>query len=309
MEVSEPEISEVGRRAASESPPGRSDPEAPPDDNPPDAPVFSALAPEAPERFLDEPGEFSVTLEGQSWVFRSDLSTPGSWRYLNRERAGDSTRFHFRFDETGSWNLVFDRQDLSGGGTERRVRQVKVGEDHGPLDLAIPGKGPLYGDPGSRFDAARDAAAAGRYDEAFSLWEADAGRAGPEGARFREAIVREAAGVGATGPLVTWLGPYIEDGGDPDVLAAVLETLENKAGYDNRVISVLDALLDSDSGPRRPEWLFRLASHLEKPGELRDLDRAAELYREVVDGWPLSSWRDPAEERIIWIERHYFRIR
>ena len=261
--------------------------------------MHPALSAETPLRYLDAPGTFTVTLPGQGWVFRSDLADPGPWVYLEREREGDSTRFHFRVDEEGAWNLVFDRQDLKGGGIERNVRRVKAGGSQ--VSSAEPDETPT-----SRFVNARKAAEAGRFEEAFAIWEEDAGRSGPEGRGAREGIVREASRLGAMAPLVRWLNPYIEDGADPLVLQNVLERLTNTLGYREQTIAVLEALL---SGERRDEWLYRLAFHLEQPGGYRDIDRAAALYREIVESRVLSVWRDRAEERITRLERRYYRVR
>ena len=274
-------------------------PSVSPPQKPPSSPVHPALSAETPLRYLDAPGTFTVTLRGQGWVFRSDLADPGPWVYLEREREGDSTRFHFRVDEEGAWNLVFDRQDLKGGGIERNVRRVKAGGSQAPP--AEPNETPT-----SRFVNARKAAEAGRFQEAFAIWEEDAGRSGSEGRGAREGIVREASRLGAMAPLVRWLNPYIEDGADPLVLQNVLERLTGTLGYREQTIAVLEALL---SGERRDEWLYRLAFLLEQPGDYRDIDRAAQLYRELVASRTLSIWRDRAEKRISRLERHYYRVR
>ena len=271
----------------------------------------------APSRWMESPGEFTVLLEGQGWVFRSDLSTPGSWRFLGRELDGQSTRFTFLFDEPGDWNLVFERQDLSSGGSERALRVVRVGGDgnpvveNGPLSrrdgASIPGDMP--DSPAERTAAAREAADAGRSAEALGYWSKDADRDDRIGRDARAAIVEEAARTGSVGPLVTWLPEYIEDGADPAVLMAALRVLENQMGYDDSTALVVEELAGNTADPRRPEWLYRLARILEKPGESRDLDRSAALYRQVIEDWPLTEWRDLSEERLAWLERHYFRVR
>ena len=194
---------------------------------------------------------------------------------------------------------MFDRQDLSGGGIERRVRRIQVGGSQAPP--AAPDE-----TPASRFANAQEAAAAGRFEEAFALWEEDAALSGPEGRSAREGIVREASQLGAMAPLVRWLKPYIQDGADPLVLQKVLQRLTGTLGYQEETIAVLEALL---SGERRDEWLYRLAFHLEQPGDYRNIDRAAALYREIVESRTLSEWRDRAEERISRLERHYYRVR
>ena len=283
-------------------PPDTSPPPVPPVPASPSSPArpgHPALSAEAPERHLDAPGTFTVTLKGQGWVFRSDLAEPGAWTYLEREREGDSTRFHFRVDQEGAWNLVFDRQDLSGGGVERTVRRIRAGGPNAPLAS-------LDESPPLKFDTPREAVAAGRFEDAFALWEENAGRSGPEGRAARENIVRQASLLGTMAPLIKWLTPYIQDGPDPLIMETVLERLTNTVGYQEQTVSVLEALLARE---RRDEWLYRLAFLLEQPGDRRDIDRAAQLYRELVESRTLSIWRDRAEERISRLERHYYRVR
>lgn len=277
-----------------------------------------AVSAASPSRLLESPGEFTITLEGLGWIFRSDRSTPGSWRFLERELDGNSTHFRFMFTETGNWNLVFERQDLSSGGSEKVVRNVMVGEDNGrpridkgPIpetsENPIPGTMPM--DAETRNEAAIIAADKGRFGEAIEYWEQDASRNDEAGRRARASLMKNAARSGTIGPLITWLPKYIEDGPDPDILAVVLEVFDEQAGYDDQSLLILEELTASGEGTRRAEWLYRLASYLEKPGEDRDLDRSAALYQNVINGWPLTEWRDLSEERLLWLQRHYFRIR
>ncbi len=280
-----------------------------------DDPAVSAAS---PSRLLEGPGEFTITIEGLGWIFRSDRSTPGSWRFLERELDGNSTHFRFMFTETGNWNLVFERQDLSSGGSEKVVRTVMVDEDddrpridNGPIpetsENPIPGTMPT--DAEARNEAAIIAADEERFGEAIEYWEQDASRNDEAGRRARASLMKNAARSGSIGPLITWLPKYIEDGPDPDILAVVLKVFDEQAGYDSQSLLILEELTASDEGTRRAEWLYRLASYLEKPGEDRDLDRSAALYQNVINGWPLTEWRDLSEERLLWLQRHYFRIR
>jgi hypothetical protein len=272
----------------------------------------------APSRLLDEPGEFTITLEGLGWIFRSDLSTSGSWRFLERDLDGNSTHFRFLFSETGDWNLVFERQDLSSGGSESAVRNVVVLDtdsgpaiDNGPVPESSenPISGTMPADAESRHDAASSAVADGRIAEAMEFWEQDASRDDEAGRKARASLVENAARTGSIGPLVTWLPKYLEDEPDADTLAAALDAFEGQAGYDSQSLQILEELTVVDFGIRRPEWLYRLASYLEKPGPERDLDRSAILYQEVISTWPLTVWRDLSEERLLWLQRHYFRVR
>ena len=269
---------------------------------------YPASSAEAPDRTIPEPGEISVILQGQGWVFRSDLSTPGPWRFLDRERDGDSTRFLFEFSDTGRWNLVFERQDLSSGGSERAVRIVGVGENHISSDEGLRGNGgESNGFAG--IESAKEAAESGRIGEALELLEREASSHDEKGRRARAALMELAARSGSTAQLITWLPSYIEDGAEEDVLAQTVEILEKSAGYAGQRRLALESLAAMDESERTPEWLYKLASSLEKPGEGRDMDRAAELYRKVITDWPLSKWKDLSQERLSWLQRQYFRVR
>lgn len=279
-----------------------------------DDPADSAAS---PSRILDNPGEFTITLEGLGWIFRSDLSTAGSWRFLERDLDGNSTHFRFMFTESGNWNLVFERQDLSSGGSESAVRNVIVNDDagatieNGPLPEMSdnPISGDMPADAESRSDAAEAAASEGKIGEAMEFWEQNASGNDEISRRARASLIENAAATGALGPLVTWLPAYLNDNPEPETLASALDALEGQAGYDSQSLSILEKLAQIDNGSRRPEWLYRLASYLEKPGPDRDLDRAAGLYQEVISDWPLTDWRDLSEERLLWLQRHYFRVR
>ena len=277
-----------------------------------------AAAAAAPSRILENPGEFTITMEGLGWIFRSDRSTPGSWRFMERTLNGNSTNFRFMFTEPGSWNLVFQRQDLSSGGSEEALRKVVVGSEDGiarmdngpppePSENAI--SGILPGDADSRNTAAGVAQAEGRPEDAMKYWEVDAHRDDEAGKRARASLVENAVATESVNPLITWLPRYLKDNPDNSVLAGALDIFFSFSCYDEQCIEILEILAVSDNGDRKPEWLYRLASYLEKPGENRDLDRSASLYQEVINRWPLSSWRDKSEERLLWLQRHYFRVR
>ena len=290
------------------------DPEQP--GQPSEASSDPAILAATPTRILEAPGELTIILENVGWIFRSDRSTPGTWRFLGREIIGDSTSFRFLFSEIGKWNLVFERQVLSSGKSEEVIRRVAMDEadslptiENGPIPVASsnPIPGTLPADADARYAAALAAAAAGKTDEAIKYYEQDSSRNDSVGARARGALIETAAKSGVVGPLLTWLPRYLEDSPDPEVLRAALEVFSSGAGYDAQSQAILEELAESENN--YPEWLYRLAVLLEKPGEERNLDRAARLYQEVITRWPLTKWRNRSEERLLWLQRHYFRVR
>jgi hypothetical protein len=178
-----------------------------------------------------------------------------------------------------------------------------------PQKAENPISGELPRDPETRNIAAEEALAKGDIEGALEFWERDAADPGPAGRRARKAIVEIASGSGSVRHLIAWLPAYIRDGADIDTLAAALKVFESQAGYDRQSMVILENLTRMDQSDRLPEWLYRQASILEKPGPDRDLDRAAMLYQQVITQWPLSPWRDLSEERLLWLKRHYFRVR
>lgn len=273
----------------------------------------SATSEAATAHLMESPGELTITLESIGWIFRSDRSTPGTWRFLGREIIGDSTNFRFLFNEVGRWNFVFERQDISGGESEEVIREVAVSEGDGSIRGSIsiatpnPNSDRLPSNADARYAAALSASEAGRADEAIKYYEQDASRNDSAGARARAALVETAAKSGAVGSLLTWIPRYLEENPKPEVLRAALEVFTGEAGYDAQSRAILEKLAESEND--YPEWPYRLALLLEKPGEERNLDRAARLYQEVINRWPLSEWRDRSEERLLWLQRHYFRVR
>ncbi len=241
----------------------------------------------------ENPGGFSADLQGKGWVFRSDLSTSGDWRFVNREQVGDATRFNFQFGDSGSWNLVFDRRSLTSEGVERVVKKVSKGivNDVSSEPLQDDTGDPILGN-----------------DKKLRQLEAEAEQQTESGEMAREAMIREAIQSGAISLLLKWLPLYLTDKPDLGVLISILDALDNTGEYDEEEMAVLEKLLQFQTDERSAEWLYRLAAKLEKPGERRDISRAMELYQMVVDSWPYSEWRNLAGRRLIWLSRHFFRL-
>ncbi len=269
------------------------------------APPISETVVDAPptsETTMDTPltavkhdsSDFSPTLEGWGWVFRSDLSTPGNWRFLNRERAGNSTKFNFNFDDEGTWSFVFDQQNLSEGGRRREIRKLKYSKD---LGVEIIDSGELNSpvpETEEYTDIQDDPEPVPKESVAVD-------------SRTTEALIQEAIKNGSAGEIASLLPRYMENEVDPEVLDSVVNILDDAAGYEEEVFNALISLSQFSSHQKNAEWLFRLASFLAKPGEKRSLSQAVVFYQKVIDSWPLSRWRELAEERLIWLKRHYFR--
>ncbi|OQX28882.1 MAG: hypothetical protein B0D92_06545 [Spirochaeta sp. LUC14_002_19_P3] len=233
---------------------------------------------------LGENGRYAIDMDGQGWVFRSDLSTPGDWQFINRERIGEDTRFNYRFEEPGSWTFYYDRQSLSDGSADRRSKTIELGENG--------------------FIQVVDAVLRDGFTDAVN------GQSGLEGmaSEDKQPAMRDAVAEKSSQAILALLPDYMKNNPSPELLEAAFAVLDGEEGAESGSISILETLLRLDSAAG-DLWLYRLASLLEKPGGSRDLPRALKLYQQLTEDWPFSKWRESAEERITWLKRHYFLIR
>ena len=257
------------------------------------------------------PGDDSVTLRlpGRGWVFRSDRTTSGGWRFLGRSTEDGDTLFEFRLEGDGPWGLVFERQDLSSGSAIRVTRNITRREDGG-IDVETPMDSSSSSDL-SMMPSQENLENNGMSHDSMMLDSAPslltmASGSDAEAKIAREKLVQEAAATGDMETLDTWVPYYIQDGAKPEILDAAIQAYESKGGQDEKILPLLVQQASLNPGP---ESLFHLAQALMKVGPQRDLDQAARLFRRIIDEWPLSSWSDNAADQLDWLDRHYFRIR
>ena len=264
-----------------------------------------------PSRILDVPGEISLLLDGPGWIFRSDLSSPGPWRFTERKIVENATQFRFLFPESGQWLLIFERQNLGTGITERAERRIVVGQDqeYSSASLTNSTLNSISGEPLNQAIAARQAEREGKIGQAIHLWESLAGRQDESGTEARAAIMSLASSHGDVKSILTWLTRHINDGPNKDILVQSAELLDEQGGYETERLRILEYLVNMGNDNRLAQWNYELAQILEQPGPTRDLDRAMNIYTQITERWPLSSWRDLSLSRIQWLQRHYFRIR
>ena len=258
------------------------------------------------------PGDDSVTLRlpGRGWVFRSDRTTSGGWRFLGRSTDDGDTLFEFRLEGNGPWGLVFERQDLSSGSAIRVTRNITRREDGG-IDVETPVDGLSSADStmmGSQENLEPTPVPSDSMmeSESPSSLLSMASGTNAEAKVAREKLVQEAAATGDMETLDTWVPYYIQDGAKPEILNAAIAAYEKKGGQDEKILPLLAQQVSLNPGP---ESLFALAQALMKVGPQRDLDQAAQLFRRILDEWPLSSWSDDSANQLDWLDRHYFRIR
>jgi outer membrane protein assembly factor BamD (BamD/ComL family) len=62
-------------------------------------------------------------------------------------------------------------------------------------------------------------------------------------------------------------------------------------------------------GRWRDEAEYIAAQFLEADSQFRDLVRARDLYRDVINRYPVGDFAAAAQDRLRYIDRHFFQIR
>lgn len=132
----------------------------------------------------------------------------------------------------------------------------------------------------------------------------------PSGSDFEDSIGSDgsreggaAAGASdATADVVADLYRRLEDEGTTTLSPPELSVVAGGADTD---VTLLEALLRRGVEPR-DELLFALAARHEEGRQMRE---ARDLYRELVDDYPLSRHWDRAQERIEYLNRYFLQIR
>ncbi len=230
------------------------------------------------------PGDlFVVQLPGPSWIF---VGPTDGVEFVDRRAVATGVEFMFRLRESEDGRPValrFESQDLADGRRRIHTETIESSDGIGLADRDTPGDGDPFRGVGSQSDSTE------RSPGTASLSDGDL-------APDTEAII-EALGSGEFGTL----GITEED------LRNRVTLLEERAEHDHRA-RLLEAMLDA--GVVEGDWiLYTLAQLLESPWDGRDIRRARALYRRLVDEYPFSFYWDAAEERIEFLNRHFFDIR
>jgi hypothetical protein len=224
------------------------------------------------ERTVDEGDRFRVALTGSGWIY---LGGGGALQFLDRTTEGEQVVFTFRVPSTAADGDVADDEPAA-------VLEFEM------QDLAT----------GRRT----------RHEERILVADQD-GDGGSDSAN----VVDSPMETTATGSVATeeqsaagaMVGPT-EEASAEDLFRHVDE-LEASAEYE-AAVAVLESMRRDATG-RQDVVTFRMAEVYEAEWEGRDLLLARNLYRSVIENYPLSRWRRQARERIEYLNRHFFHIR
>ena len=286
-----------------------------------------------------------IPFDGSGWTYLGEKDGKDGVTYETRRFEGQGVVFVMLASRAGSYALRFQRQDSLRGTTSTEFIGAQV--SNRPAVLAPPsgavptaggeirspstggGTGVTTGGtavasggaPGVPSGGA-SGSAAGSTAGSTSASPAGGAFTSPSGAASSVAsgaapgaapgAAGSAPGTGATGSpqdAAATAQPSAPPP-DPNSPEGMLLAAKNElaAGRVQSALADLDKLLAAyPSGTDEVFFLYGLA--LEQNGPFKDIRRAYQYYKKVRDDFPESPYWDKANDRISYIERHYFEIR
>lgn len=226
------------------------------------------------------PGEpVSLILDGEGWIFDREKSS-GDIKLVDRKFADGKTIFQFFPSGEGSYALVFQLQNLSTGSEETMNCKLDVTPAYGnsQTPVVIPSE----------------------YSETSD------GQNSGSGDHLSEILSEE-----NIPGLVASIDLLIAEDSDPERgnIFDAFNLLEKQGGYDDYLVGLAEnSFRLYPYNDQSAELLYRAAEAKEKPGAGQNIDKALELFRMVMECYPLSIFSDRSDERIRYLERHFMKI-
>lgn len=255
---------------------------------------------------------FEVPFEGTGWTYLGEASAKSGIGYDSRRFAGSSLVFVLDPIMAGDYVLRFQRQDTLRGISYEDLVSVAVAPK--PAEISPSPATPVAASssaPAPNVALPPVAAATGTGPSA----------AAPGGVASAGAAATAALPTSASPATPTASGPAATQAGATTSYAAVpvssLTTPEAAlaqarsavaAGQAQGALDALDRLIAlAPAGTDEACLLYGQA--LELNGPTKDIKRAYTYYKRLRDDYPESAFWDAADERVSYIERHYFDIR
>ncbi len=299
------------------------------------------------EIFARTGDELEIGLEGEGFMFLGfPGGTPFDGMIFKAKEVRDrKSYFKFKASRLGVYELAFLQQDNTSGRSVRetvRVRVVSDADFTAAVERAAPAEPPTALDPGDP-EYAEKLASLGKYDAALieylkgyregdgklndriaSLYllsgSLDAAEkyyrknlipAGPYSESAIVGLVGIAVQRGDSGAFLSLLKPFlaIRDLNIEEQLLRASRFLKERGEIGLGLELVEQCGQRYPDGALRDEALFLQASLLEEQSPRRDIQKARDLYREVLQRFPESPFAAPARDRVRYIEQHFYLIR
>lgn len=287
-------------------------------------PIDAAKPAAAPSREtrLERGQALEVWYPGTGWVFLGDASAQNGLRYESRKLDGGDTLFTFRALRPGDYILTFSKFDVLKDEFFSDALAVSVADETGkpsdrvrapdyraqpaaqPIDAPVAAAGGATGGTARAPSpsSARDAQLVDEPAIRSPIPLATEGAASDNAARAPGAQTPAASAVSAKPALqedVSALAPA-------DILARSQAALASGDGA--RAIALLDAFFVRATDGLDEGWFLRGQAY-EANGPARDIRKAMDAYRTVVDAFPESSRWAEADARARYLKQFYQSIR
>ena len=257
---------------------------------------------------IDRIGEYRLLFQNQDLVSDTIETHPVAIRVIEQEDAAQSedTARSAVQSEVLPLNEPIGTADQQGEQpTDRRIEQGLATDQQGEQIAA------LIEDPQARDQLASRALADERYEEAIAYWSDNLSSEEPYAANARRGLTEAALNSGDLDLALTNVRTMLANQELPTADALHILAEERAMRGDNpaaiELFELLVANFPSDSGIDRA--YFQLGRIYESDAELRNLRRALDYYRLIVDQYPISDYWEQASVRSEFLRRHFFDIR
>jgi hypothetical protein len=293
--------------------------------------------------------EVEIGLEGQGFVFLGfpDKSQSDGMSFKSKEVRNGKTYFKFKAFARGAYELIFLQQDNTTAKTSRETVRIHVVSDEdfaGAVNLQAASPAPEGGAPDAadagyaerlaamgKYQAAlaeylrgyregdmstNDRIAAlyyqtGDYEAAEKYYKKNLSPAGPytEGAVL--GLVRIAIQRRDSAAFLSYLKPFLAikaiDISDDLLNAARFQKEKDEIGVGLELLGKYTSRYPQ--GRRIDEAEYLTAQLLEGDSPFRDIQRARDIYGQILQSFPESPFASPARDRLRYIEQHFFFVR
>jgi tetratricopeptide (TPR) repeat protein len=301
------------------------------------------------EIYARQGDELQIGLDGAGFLFLGfpdrGVQADGM-SFKSKENRSGKTWFTFKALKLGIYDLDFQQQDNTSGTTSRETVRVHVVSDgefsastdpQHPVDstgaaaeqgdgafaerlssagayqaaIAELQKGYREGDPALNDRIALLYLRLGSYEAAAKYFQKNLGQQGPFADSAVVGLMKIAVAQKDHPELLGLLKRFlaVKDASSEETLvqAARMEASGPELGV--ALDLAAEYALRFPEGRWRDEADFLLANLLEKDSQFRDLARSRELYAGILLKFPESAFAQPAQERLLYIERHFFQVR
>jgi len=242
-----------------------------------------------------EPGEqVRLTLPGLGWIYDRGASSAQGVVFQSRSYKDNSTEFVFIAQSLGRYTLSFQQQDSSLGTSS--FRRVAVNVD----TQTAPGQEDAQVASSTQQTSIR----AEENGFSFNVLEENISSKNPSGTEGQiKALLRSSleSGVFTSGKAKQHELALLVEAGE------FLFEARRESSAEQALRLYLD--LSKQRGEHTGRVLFLLGQIYESPAPPRDERQSAEYYRKIVSFYPTDPYRQRAEQRIKYLQRHFLQIR